>query len=157
MAGAGDSAAGSVPGDVVNLSAGDMIPGDVRLLATRTLRQPGSVTASRCGREVSRSRAAGLELAVRLKNIASWDELQSGTAPGGGGDGSQHVFGAWLADHGGRPPTSFDAAESLHLLMIQLMAVMSAGILINGFTKHDWKSPSSLRWRAVGLTPEMLP
>ena len=34
-----------MPGDIVKLAAGDMIPGDVRLLSSqRPLRQPGSLT-----------------------------------------------------------------------------------------------------------------
>jgi Mg2+-importing ATPase len=44
-------------------------------------------------------------------------------------------------------------------LMIQLMAVMVPLVfLINGFTKHDWKSAFFFAMAvAVGLTPEMLP
>jgi Mg2+-importing ATPase len=58
------------------------------------------------------------------------------------------------------PPTSFDRGLSRFTwLMIQLMAVMVPLVfLINGFTKHDWKSAFFFAMAvAVGLTPEMLP
>ena len=49
---------------------------------------------------------------------------------------------------GERPPTSFDQGlNRFTWLMIQFMAVMVPLVfLINGFTKHDWKAPSSSRW-----------
>jgi len=58
------------------------------------------------------------------------------------------------------PPTSFDQGLSKFTwLMIRLMAVMVPLVfLINGFTKHDWKSAFFFAMAvAVGLTPEMLP
>jgi Mg2+-importing ATPase len=58
------------------------------------------------------------------------------------------------------PPTSFDRGLSRFTwLMIQLMAIMVPLVfLINGFTKHDWKSAFFFAMAvAVGLTPEMLP
>ena len=58
------------------------------------------------------------------------------------------------------PPTSFDQGLSRFTwLMIRLMAVMVPLVfLINGFTKHDWKSAFFFALAvAVGLTPEMLP
>ena len=58
------------------------------------------------------------------------------------------------------PPTSFDQGLSRFTwLMIRLMAVMVPLVfLINGFTKHDWKSAFFFAMAvAVGLTPEMLP
>jgi len=54
------------------------------------------------------------------------------------------------------PPTSFDRGLSRFTwLMIQLMAVMVPLVfLINGFTKHDWKSAFFFAMAvAVGLTP----
>jgi P-type Mg2+ transporter len=57
-------------------------------------------------------------------------------------------------------PTSFDQGlNRFTWLMIQLMAVMVPLVfLINGFTKHDWKSAFFFAMAvAVGLTPEMLP
>jgi Mg2+-importing ATPase len=57
-------------------------------------------------------------------------------------------------------PTSFDQGlSSFTWLMIRLMAVMVPLVfLINGFTKHDWKSAFFFAMAvAVGLTPEMLP
>ena len=57
-------------------------------------------------------------------------------------------------------PTSFDQGlNRFTWLMIRLMAVMVPLVfLINGFTKHDWKSAFFFAMAvAVGLTPEMLP
>jgi Mg2+-importing ATPase len=50
-----------VPGDIINLSAGDMIPGDVRVhRSERFLRQPGNAHRGVASRgEVSRSRPQG--------------------------------------------------------------------------------------------------
>jgi P-type Mg2+ transporter len=61
---------------------------------------------------------------------------------------------------GDSPPTSFDHGLSRFTwLMIRLTAVMVPLVfLINGFTKHDWKSAFFFALAvAVGLTPEMLP
>jgi len=61
---------------------------------------------------------------------------------------------------GDAPPTSFDKGiSSFTRLMMQIMAVMVPLVfLINGFTKHDWKSAFFFALAvAVGLTPEMLP
>ena len=58
------------------------------------------------------------------------------------------------------PPTSFDKGiNGFTRLMIKLMAVMVPLVfLINGFTKHDWKSAFFFALAVtVGLTPEMLP
>jgi Mg2+-importing ATPase len=59
-----------------------------------------------------------------------------------------------------QPQTSFDQGlNRFTWLMIRLMAVMVPLVfLINGFTKHDWKSAFFFAMAvAVGLTPEMLP
>src|SRR6202044_354666 len=61
---------------------------------------------------------------------------------------------------GQRTPTSFDQGlNRFTWLMIRFMAVMVPIVfLINGFTKHDWKSAFFFALAvAVGLTPEMLP
>ena len=58
------------------------------------------------------------------------------------------------------PETSFDQGlNRFTWLMIRLMAVMVPLVfLLNGFTKHDWKSAFFFAMAvAVGLTPEMLP
>jgi P-type Mg2+ transporter len=61
---------------------------------------------------------------------------------------------------GERTPTSFDQGlNRFTWLMIRFMAVMVPVVfLLNGFTKHDWKSAFFFALAvAVGLTPEMLP
>jgi Mg2+-importing ATPase len=145
-----------VHGDIINLNAGDMIPGDVRVLSAKDL-------------FVSQGTLTGESYPVEkfhdpeMKNICFMGtSVASGTATA-----VVVVTGvnAYLGAMAGSiteeaPPTSFDRGLSRFTwLMIQLMAVMVPLVfLINGFTKHDWKSAFFFAMAvAVGLTPEMLP
>ena len=154
-----------VPGDMVKLSAGDMIPGDVRLLSAKDLFvSQGALTGESlpvekfCDPDPQASNSP-----TELKNICFLGtSVQSGTATA-----VVVVTGVntYLGSMAGSiteeaPPTSFDRGLSRFTwLMIQLMAVMVPLVfLINGFTKHDWKSAFFFAMAvAVGLTPEMLP
>ena len=75
--------------------------------------------------------------------------------------GIETYFGSMASSiTGERPQTSFDQGlNRFTWLMIRLMAVMVPLVfLLNGFTKHDWKSAFFFAMAvAVGLTPEMLP
>jgi Mg2+-importing ATPase len=75
--------------------------------------------------------------------------------------GIQTYFGSMASSiTGEREKTSFDQGlNRFTWLMIRLMAVMVPLVfLLNGFTKHDWKSAFFFAMAvAVGLTPEMLP
>ena len=154
-----------VPGDMVKLSAGDMIPGDVRLLSAKDLFvSQGALT----GESLPVEKLHDLDpqassSPTELKNICFLGtSVQSGTATA-----VVVVTGinTYLGSMAGSiteeaPPTSFDRGLSRFTwLMIQLMAVMVPLVfLINGFTKHDWKSAFFFAMAvAVGLTPEMLP
>src|SRR5271157_5496599 len=63
------------------------------------------------------------------------------------------------ADRRAGATRSTPAGDDADTVMIKLMAVMVPLVfLINGFTKHDWKSAFFFAMAvAVGLTPEMLP
>ena len=154
-----------VPGDVVKLSAGDMIPGDVRLLSAKDLFvSQGTLTGESLPVEkLHDPDPQPSNSPTELKNTCFMGtSVQSGTATA-----VVVVTGVstYLGSMAGSiteqaPPTSFDRGLSRFTwLMIQLMAVMVPVVfLINGFTKHDWKSAFFFAMAvAVGLTPEMLP
>jgi Mg2+-importing ATPase len=154
-----------VPGDIINLSAGDMIPGDVRVIAAKDLFvSQGTLTGESLPVEKFHDpdpKAANSP--VELKNICFMGtSVQSGTATAVVIVTGVHTYLGTMASSitQEEAPTSFDQGLSRFTwLMIQLMAVMVPLVfLINGFTKHDWKSAFFFaRAVAVGLTPEMLP
>jgi Mg2+-importing ATPase len=154
-----------VPGDIINLSAGDMIPGDARVLSSKDLFvSQGSLTGESFPVEKFHD--------PQTKDVSSPTELNNtcfmGTSVESGTATAVVVttgVNTYLGSMAGSiteepPPTSFDQGLSRFTwLMIQFMAVMVPLVfLINGFTKHDWKSAFFFAMAvAVGLTPEMLP
>ena len=154
-----------VPGDMVHLSAGDMIPGDVRVLSSKDLFvSQGSLTGESL--PVEKFHEPETDAAVsptELKNICFMGtSVESGAATAVVvSTGVQTYFGSMASSiTGERTQTSFDLGlNRFTWLMIQLMAVMVPLVfLINGFTKHDWKGAFFFAMAvAVGLTPEMLP
>jgi Mg2+-importing ATPase len=154
-----------VPGDIIQLSAGDMIPGDVRVLSSKDLFvSQGSLTGESLPVEkVHDPEAKPVSSPTELTNICFMGtSVQSGTATAVVvTTGEQTYFGGMAsAITGERAQTAFDQGlNHFTWLMIELMAVMVPLVfLINGFTKHDWKSAFFFAMAvAVGLTPEMLP
>jgi Mg2+-importing ATPase len=154
-----------VPGDVINLSAGDMIPGDVRVIAAKDLFvSQGTLTGESLPVEKfhdADSKAA--DSPAELKNTCFMGtSVQSGTATAAVVVTGVHTYLGTMASSitEEEPPTSFDQGLSRFTwLMIQLMAIMVPLVfLINGLTKHDWKTAFFFAMAvAVGLTPEMLP
>jgi len=154
-----------VPGDIINLNAGDMIPGDVRVLTAKDLFvSQGTLTGESypvekfCDPDPKASNSP-----IDLKNICFMGtSVESGTATAvvvvTGANTYLGAMAPSITDEA--PPTSFDRGLSRFTwLMIRLMAVMVPLVfLINGLTKHDWKSAFFFAMAvAVGLTPEMLP
>jgi Mg2+-importing ATPase len=154
-----------VPGDIVHLSAGDMIPGDVRLLSSKDLFvSQGSLTGESLPVEkIHDLESRTVVSPTELKNICFMGtSVQSGTATAVVvTTGVQTYFGSMARSiTGERLQTSFDLGlNRFTWLMIRIMAVMvPLVLLINGFTKHDWKGAFFFALAvAVGLTPEMLP
>ncbi len=154
-----------VPGDIINLSAGDMIPGDVRVLASKDLFvNQGSLTGESLPVEkLHDAETKTLSSPTELKNICFLGtSVQSGTATAVVVTTGIHTYLGSMAGSitGERTLTSFDQGLTRFTwLMIRFMAVMVPLVfLINGFTKHDWKSAFFFAMAvAVGLTPEMLP
>lgn len=154
-----------VPGDIVRLSAGDMIPGDVRVLASKDLFvSQGTLTGESLPVEKFHAPEPAISrLPIELKNTCFMGtSVQSGTATAVIVTTGVRTYLGCMADAitESGTPTSFDLGlNRFTWLMIQLMAVMvPLVLLINGFTKHDWKGAFFFAMAvAVGLTPEMLP
>ncbi len=154
-----------VPGDIVKLSAGDMIPADVRLITSKDL---FITQATLTGESLPVEKfdapetRAGIS-PVELSNICFLGtSVESGTALAVVIEtGARTYLGGMAKSMAGQQvQTSFD--QGIHRftwLMIKFMLVMVPLVfLINGFTKHDWKDAFFFSVAvAVGLTPEMLP
>lgn len=156
-----------VPGDVVRLTAGDMIPADVRLLASKDLFiSQAALTGESLPIEKSDRLPDGAEdendplhaqtLCFMGTNVASGTATALVVATG-----SRTYLGSLAKDlMGHRAVTSFDKGVSrISWLLIRFMGVMVPIVFIlNGATKHDWKDAFLFAISvAVGLTPEMLP
>jgi Mg2+-importing ATPase len=154
-----------VPGDLIHLAAGDMIPGDVRLLSLKDLFvSQGTLTGESLPVEKLTQPHTETEISpTELKNTCFMGtSVQSGTATAVVIITGVHTYLGSMAGSivGDRPQTSFDAGlNRFTWLMMRFMAVMVPLVfLINGFTKHDWKGAFFFALAvAVGLTPEMLP
>ncbi len=154
-----------VPGDVVQLCAGDMIPADVRILTCRDL----FITQATLTGEslpVEKFEAAGDtgdENALEWKNLCFLGTaVESGTATAVVVETGPRTYLGTIANTlTGEPvQTAFDQGVARFTwLMIRFIAVMAPLVfVINGLTKHDWKEAFFFAVAvAVGLTPEMLP
>lgn len=154
-----------VPGDIVQLAAGDMIPADVRILRAKDLQiNQSMLTGESLPAEKSAQPDTGLAeddllSAVNLGFMGTSVISGSGTAIVLS-TGRSSYFGSMSSSIvGNRPETSFDIGiRKVSVLLIQFMVVMvSVVFIINGLTK-DWGSAFLFAVSiAVGLTPEMLP
>ncbi|MBC7490423.1 MAG: magnesium-translocating P-type ATPase, partial [Glaciimonas sp.] len=155
-----------VPGDIVQLSAGDMIPADLRLLTAKDL-------------FISQAAMTGESLPVEKFIVHRGDDTGNpleldnlcfmGTNVISGSAtaivvtiGNQTYFGA-LAERVttiDRTPTAFQlGVNKVSWLLIRFMMIMSPIVFfLNGFTKGNWIEAFLFGLSvAVGLTPEMLP
>ena len=155
-----------VPGDIVYLSAGDMIPADVRLVAAKDLFvSQSSLTGEALPVEKLDRTAepAGPIAVTELPTIGFMGtNVVSGTATAVVvATGANTSFGAMAKGLvGQRVTTAFDVGVSkVSWLFIRFIVVMVPIVfLINGLTKHDWLEALLFGLAvAVGLTPEMLP
>ena len=155
-----------VPGDVIVLSAGDMIPADCRLLSAKDLfvSQAAMTGESVPVEKFVELRDAAATNPLDLENILFMGtNVVSGTALAVVvTTGNNTYFGA-LAQRVSatdRVTTSFQAGvNQVSWLLIRFMFVMAPLVLvINGVTKSDWTEALLFALSiAVGLTPEMLP
>lgn len=155
-----------VPGDIIKLSAGDMIPADLRILLAKDLfiSQAALTGESLPVEKVAQCRECDEQnplqrdtLCFMGTNVVSGSALAIVI-----GTGNQTYFGllAERVTHQDEQPNAFQSGISkVSWLLIRFMLVMTPIVLlINGFTKGDWWEAALFALSvAVGLTPEMLP
>ena len=154
-----------VPGDIVVLDAGAIIPADMRLISAKDFFvSQSSLTGESMPVEKSADPAdvAGRGV-IELQNACfQGSNVLSGSARGlVVNTGVRTHFGTISEKLSGqRVQTSFDRGiAGFTWLMIRFMVVMvSVVFLIVGITKHSWAEALLFSLSvAVGLTPEMLP
>jgi len=164
-----------VPGDIIHLSAGDMVPADVRLITSKDLYAGESALTGEAMpvekmdilprgllKKANKQQTEQIN-ALELNNICYMGtNIISGSATAVViSTGSSTYFGSMASTLMGKPPlTSFDkGVKSISFLLIRFMLIMVPVIFfINGLTKGDWWEALLFGLSvAVGLTPEMLP
>lgn len=154
-----------VCGDLVRLSAGDMIPADMRLFSAKDL-------------FISQAALTGESYPVEKQAIVYDDETLSETSYenlafmgsnviSGSAEGiivsvgNETLFGHVAQTLSEKPiKSSFEIGiHKTSMLLIKFMALMAPTVIvINGLTKGDWLEAFLFGLSvAVGLTPEMLP
>jgi Mg2+-importing ATPase len=155
-----------VPGDIVFLSAGDMVPADCRVMQSKDLFiSQAMLTGEALPLEKREFTVpdADKKSPLDLENICFMGtNVVSGSATAIViTTGNQTYFGSISKSlTGKRAETSFDKGiNSVSWLLIRFMMIMVPLIfLINGFVKHNWVEALLFAIAvAVGLTPEMLP
>ncbi|HEX7326658.1 MAG TPA: magnesium-translocating P-type ATPase [Rhodanobacteraceae bacterium] len=157
-----------VAGDIVHLSAGDMVPADLRLLAAKDLFISQAILT---GESLPVEKAASEH--TRQGNVQAepldlptlcymGTNVVSGSATAVVVTTGPRTYLGSLAHTlaGGREETSFDRGiKSVSWLLIKFMAVMVPIVfVIQGFGKGSWLEAFLFAISvAVGLTPEMLP
>ena len=154
-----------VPGDVVKLSAGDMVPADLRVISCKDLFVIQSTLTGEAF-PVEKFEAAEREgdgMPLERSNLCFLGtSVETGTGLGVVVATGKHTYLGSMAhamvQEGGQ--TSFDRGiKTFTWLMIRFILVMVPLVfLINGVTKHEWWEAFKFALAvAVGLTPEMLP
>ncbi|UMP76308.1 HAD-IC family P-type ATPase [Klebsiella pneumoniae] len=152
-----------VPGDIIRLSAGDMIPADLRILQARDLfvAQASLTGESLPVEKVARSRDPLQQNPLECDTLCFMGtNVVSGSA-------QAIVFATggrtWFGQLAGRvseqesEPNAFQKGiRQVGMLLIRFMLVMAPVVLlINGYTKGDWWEAALFALSvAVGLTPE---
>lgn len=156
-----------VPGDVVKLSAGDMVPADVQLLKAKDLYVN---QATLTGEAMPVEKFAVEEPDETLEALKLDDPgmcfMGTNVESGSGlalvmATGSKTYFGGIAANLAQkRVETDFDKGmKKFTMLMLKFMMFMVPFVfLVNGFFKSNWSEAFMFALAvAVGLTPEMLP
>jgi Mg2+-importing ATPase len=154
-----------VPGDIIRLAAGDMVPADVRVLSAKDLflNQAALTGESLPVEKKADPTPADVQNPLELPNICFLgSNVESGSATAVViHTGDKTYFGSLAASIvGQRQLTSFDkGVNKFTWLMLRFIAVMVPAVfLINGLSKHNWLEAFLFAMAvAVGLTPEMLP
>ena len=154
-----------VPGDIIRLSAGDMLPADVRFLATKdTFVAQAALTGE--SNPVEKFSAIPDKQDVGLTDLQNIGFMGSNIVSGSATavvltTGNSTYFGSMAKSlSGDRAKTSFErGVDSVSRLLVRMMLVMVPVVfLINGLAKGNWVDALLFAISiAVGLTPEMLP
>lgn len=154
-----------VVGDIINLSAGDMIPCDLRVIQSKDL----FISQSSLTGESEPVEKTFDKIDTNKKSITDYSNIAfmgsnviSGSAKAIAINiGDETLFGSLAKTLNNKPPkTSFEKGiSSVSWVLICFMLVMVPIVfVVNGLTKHDWLSALLFSISiAVGLTPEMLP
>lgn len=154
-----------VVGDIIYLSAGDMIPADVRIIEAKDL----FITQAALTGESEHIEKFGHDCTNLEDPITATENLAfmgSDVISGSAkvvviAVGNDTMFGSISASVTEEPEkTAFEiGVNSVSMLLIRFMLVMVPIVLfVNGFTKGDWIQAFMFAVSvAVGLTPEMLP
>ena len=155
-----------VPGDIVFLSAGDMVPADCRMLQAKDLFISQSILTGE-SLPVEKSELPVKDIdgksSLELNNICfmGTNVISGSSIAIVVSTGSQSYFGSLSKTlTSKRAETSFDkGVKSVSWLLIRFMLVMVPLVfIINGLTKGNWVEAFLFAIAiAVGLTPEMLP
>ena len=154
-----------VPGDVLFLAAGDMIPGDLRLISCKDLFVS---QAALTGESLPVEKSAAISENASINPLESphlcfmGSNVLSGTATALVLRTGAETYLGTLAKTvvGRRVLTSFEkGVNRFTILMLGFMVVMVPLVfLVNGLLKHNWFEAFMFAVAvAVGLTPEMLP
>lgn len=154
-----------VPGDIVHLSAGDMVPADIRLISAKGL----FVSQSALTGESMPVEKREKNLEGHLKNPLDMPNLcfmgtsvLNGTALAVVLKTGDHTYFGGVVKNiiGRRPLTNFDIGiNKVSWLLIRFICVIAPFVfLVNDVSKGDWLSSLLFSLSvAVGLAPEMLP
>lgn len=155
-----------VPGDIVRLAAGDIIPADIRIIQSRSLFvSQSALTGESLPIEKSADTLTpdNARNALDLKNTCYMGtSVNNGMAAGIVlSTGTSTYFGSMAESlENVANPTSFDIGiNKVSWLLISFMTVMVPVVFfVIGFTKGDWIQAMIFALSvAVSLTPEMLP
>ena len=153
-----------VAGDLVYLSAGDMIPADLRILCAKDLFLSQSALTGES--EAVEKLGTAVSQKAALTDTANLAFLGSNVVSGSAkalvlAVGNDTMLGRMAKELNTKPPkTTFEkGVNSVSWVLIRFMLLMVPVVLfVNGFTKGDWMQASLFAISiAVGLTPEMLP
>ena len=155
-----------VPGDLVKLAAGDMIPADLRILQARDLfvAQASLTGESLPVEKVAHSRDPQQSNPLECDTLCFMGTtVVSGTAQAmviatGGNTWFGQLAGR-VSEQESEPNAFQQGIGRVSMLLIRFMLAMTPIVLlINGYTKGDWWEAALFALSvAVGLTPEMLP
>ena len=153
-----------VPGDIVKLTAGDIIPGDIRILSSKDLFISQSVLTGESNPvEKYPNLVFKTESISDLSNIVLMGtNVLSGAAVGVVLNTGKHTFLNTISEslQDTKSETSFEKGiDDVSKLLIKFMFFMVPIVfLINGFLKDAWFESLLFSLSvAIGLTPEMLP